>query len=101
MDGYTTTMFERHQPSELASSNFMQRHSVNVRSARRLGDCGYHGAMIRWKRPEDAEWMRDHLAGARRALVECAAREAEKAKLIIHNEMVTAADVKVPLSGSS
>lgn len=104
MDGYTTTMFERRRPiPELASSNFMQR-AFGERAAMNAPIQGSAADIMKIAMIHVEKALREADVDARivlqvhdELLVECAEKDAEKVKAILHDEMAKAADVKVPL----
>ena len=104
MDGYTTTMFERRRPiPELASSNFMQR-AFGERAAMNAPIQGSAADIMKLAMIHVEKALREADVDARivlqvhdELLVECAEKDAEKVKAILHDEMAKAADVKVPL----
>ena len=104
MDGYTTTMFDRRRPiPELASSNFMQR-AFGERAAMNAPIQGSAADIIKIAMIRVENALRSAGVKARivlqvhdELLVECAKEDAARVKQLMLEEMVHAAEVKVPL----
>ena len=104
MDGYTTTMFDRRRPiPELASSNFMQR-AFGERAAMNAPIQGSAADIIKIAMIRVEKALREADVKARivlqvhdELLVECAKEDATRVSKLLQEEMVHAAEVKVPL----
>ena len=104
MDGYTTTMFDRRRPiPELASSNFMQR-AFGERAAMNAPIQGSAADIIKIAMIRVEKTLREADVKARivlqvhdELLVECAKEDAARVSKLLQEEMVHAAEVKVPL----
>jgi hypothetical protein len=102
--GYVTTLFGRRRPiPELSSGNFMQR-SFGERVAMNSPIQGTAADIMKIAMIHVEKALREADVDARivlqvhdELLVECAEKDAEKVKAILHDEMAKAADVKVPL----
>lgn len=104
MDGYTTTMFGRRRPiPELSSGNFMQR-AFGERAAMNAPIQGTAADIMKIAMIRVEKALREADVDAQivlqvhdELLVECAEKDKEKVRGILHDEMAGAADVRVPL----
>lgn len=104
MDGYTSTMFGRRRPiPELSSGNFMQR-AFGERAAMNAPIQGTAADIMKIAMIRVEKALREADVDAQivlqvhdELLVECAEKDKEKVRRILHDEMAGAADVRVPL----